>query len=67
VQSTDVEDVSASEDAFETTKQEIAGDDNEAADTGEENQEPVAQDRDIASEAVEEQQEEDTEKEVDAA
>lgn len=54
------------ESAFETTKREIAGDDTEEGDTGEENLEPVAQDRDIASETVEEQQEETVEGEVDA-
>ena len=52
--------------AFEVTKKEIAGDDDEAKDTGDANMEPQAQDRDIASETVEEQQEEPVEKEVDA-
>ncbi len=54
--------------AFEETKAEIAGDDSEAADKGEENLDPVAQDRDIASEKVEDEQEGDTKAaEVDAA
>lgn len=53
--------------AFEETKAEIAGDDDEAKDTGEENIDAVSQDRDIASEKVEEEQEEPVEKEVDAA
>lgn len=56
VQDTNVEDISMKEDAFEETKKEMGGDD-EAADTGEKNVDPVAQDRDIASEKVEEQQE----------
>jgi hypothetical protein len=43
------------------------GADDEAADTGDKNVDPVAQDRDIASEKVEEQQEEvATDKEKDA-
>jgi N utilization substance protein A len=54
------------ESAFEVTKKEIAGDDSESADAGEENLDPVAQDRDIASEVVEEQQGEPVEKEADA-
>jgi N utilization substance protein A len=54
------------ESAFEVTKKEIAGDDSESTDAGEENLEPVAQDRDIASEVVEEQQGEPVEKESDA-
>lgn len=67
VQPTDVENVSAKEDTFEEAKKDIAGDDDEAKDTGEENLDPVAQDRDIASEKVEEQQEEtDETKEKDA-
>ncbi|HEY4516798.1 MAG TPA: transcription termination/antitermination protein NusA, partial [Candidatus Paceibacterota bacterium] len=53
--------------AFEETKAEIAGDDDEAADTGEKNIDPVAQDRDITSEKIEEEQNEPVEKEVDAA
>ena len=52
--------------AFEVTKKEIAGDDDEAKDTGDANMEPQAQDRDIADEKIEEQQEEPVEKEVDA-
>ena len=48
------------------TKKEIAGDDDEAKDTGDANMEPQAQDRDIADEKIEEQQEEPVEKEVDA-
>ena len=56
VQPTDVEDISQKESAFEETKKEMGADD-EAADTGEKNIDPVAQDRDIASEKVEEQQE----------
>ncbi len=56
-QPTDVENVSATEDTFAEAKTDIAGDDDEAKDTGEENIEPVAQDRDVADEAVEEQQE----------
>ena len=78
VQPTDVEDITgqpasaegfgeAKEDAFEETKADIAGDDDEAKDTGEENIDPISQDRDVASEKVEEQQEEDaTDKEKDA-
>jgi len=66
LQPTDVEDITEKESAFEETKKEM-GDDNEAADTGENNEKPVAQDRDIASEKVEEQQEETaTDKEKDA-
>ena len=66
VQPTDVEDVSASESAFEETKKEM-GDDTEVADTGEANIDPIAQDRDVASEKVEEEQEEVSEdKETDA-
>lgn len=66
-QPTDVENVGATEDTFEEAKKDIAGDDNEAADTGEENLEPQSQDRDITDEKVEEQQEEDaTDKEKDA-
>ncbi|MCE9541532.1 transcription termination factor NusA [Candidatus Kaiserbacteria bacterium] len=53
---TDFENISEKESAFEETKKE-SGDDNEAADTGEENIDPIAQDRDIADEKVEEQQE----------
>ena len=65
-QPTDVEDISEKESAFEETKKEMGADD-EAADTGETNIDPVAQDRDIASEKVEEQQEEVvTDKEKDA-
>ena len=63
VQSTDVEDITQKESAFEETKKEM-GDDNEAEDTGESNTDPVAQDRDIESEKVEEEQEEPTDKEV---
>jgi len=66
VQPTDVEDLSAEEDAFEVTKADIAGDDDEAADTGEENLDAQNQDRDIEDTAVEEEQEEPVEKEVDA-
>ncbi len=66
-QPTDVENVSATEDTFAEAKKDVAGDDDEAKDTGEENLEPVAQDRDVADEKVEEQQEETTEdKEKDA-
>ena len=66
VQPTDVEDISQKESGFEETKKEM-GDEDEAADTGEKNIDPVAQDRDIASEKVEEQQEETpTDKEKDA-
>jgi N utilization substance protein A len=66
VQPTDVEDISQKESAFDETKKEMGADD-EAADTGEKNIDPVAQDRDIASEKVEEQQEETpTDKEKDA-
>jgi N utilization substance protein A len=46
------------ESPFETTKEEIAGDDSESDDTGTANLDPINQDRDIASEIVEEQQEE---------
>ncbi len=64
-QPTDVENVSAKEDAFEETKTDIAAEDK--AD-GEENLEPVAQDRDVADEKVEEEQgETDESKEKDAA
>lgn len=56
VQPTDVEDISQKESAFDETKKEMGADD-EAADTGDKNIDPVAQDRDIASEKVEEQQE----------
>ena len=67
VQPTDVENVSATEETFDEAKADIAGDDDEAKDTGLENVEPQAQDRDIASEEVEEQQEEEAEnKEKDA-
>ena len=52
--------------AFEVTKKEIAGDDDEAKDTGDANMEAQAQDRDISDEKIEEQQEEPVEKEVDA-
>ena len=53
--------------AFEETKAEIAGDDDEAKDEGEKNLDPVSQDRDVADEKVEEQQEETSEdKEKDA-
>lgn len=57
VQPTDVENVSAEEDTFEEAKADIAGDDDEAKDTGEDNLDPVSQDRDVADETVEEQQE----------
>jgi N utilization substance protein A len=67
VQPTNVENVSATEDTFAEAKADIAGDDDEAADTGTDNLEPQAQDRDIADEKVEEQQEEtDETKEKDA-
>jgi N utilization substance protein A len=63
----DVENVSQKEDTFEEAKKDIAGDDDEAADGGDDNLEPVEQDRDIASEKVEDQQEGDNEpQEVDA-
>ncbi len=65
VQSTDVEDISAKEDAFAETKADM-GEDTQAVDMGEDNINPQAQDRDIASETVEEEQEEPVEKEVDA-
>src|SRR5262249_17031828 len=45
-QPTDVEDVNG-EDALEEAKKDMAGDDDEAADTGEENIDPVNQDRDV--------------------
>ena len=63
---TNVEDVSQKEDAFEVTKKEITGDDDEAKDTGESNMEPQLQDRDTPDEKVEEQQEGEVEKEKDA-
>jgi len=64
VQPTDVENVSAEEDALEEAKQDIAAEDK--AD-GEDNIGPQAQDRDIADEKVEEEQEEESEdKEKDA-
>jgi len=48
-------------------KADIAGDDDEAKDTGEENIDPIAQDRDVTDEKVEEEQEEtDESKEKDA-
>ncbi|HEY4520830.1 MAG TPA: transcription termination factor NusA [Candidatus Paceibacterota bacterium] len=56
----------AKEDAFEETKADIAGDDDEAKDTGLENVEPQPQDRDIEDEKLEEQQEEPVDKEKDA-
>ena len=58
VQPTEIENVSQKEDTFEQAKQDIAGDDDEAKDSGEANIDPVNQDRDIASEKVEEEQEE---------
>ncbi len=68
VQPEGVEDVSMQEDTFAEAKADIAGDDDEAKDTGDDNMEPVSQDRDVADEAVEEQQEEtDETKERDAA
>jgi len=67
VQSTEVENVSAEENALDEAKADIAGDDDEAKDTGEDNLDPQSQDRDVASEEVEEQQEEESEdKEKDA-
>lgn len=67
VQSTDVENVSQEEDTFEEAKKDIAGDDDEAKDTGDDNGDPVSQDRDVSDEKVEEQQEgEDDSKEKDA-
>lgn len=60
------ENLSAEEDSFAEAKADMAGDDDEAADTGESNIDPVAQDRDVEDEKVEEEQEEPTEKEVDA-
>lgn len=68
VQPEGVENVSATEDTFETAKKDIAGDDDEAADTGTANLDPQSQDRDVVDEVVEEQQEEvaeDKETEVD--
>src|SRR3989344_1871524 len=55
-QDTQVEDITQNESGFEETKKEMGADD-EAADTGDKNIDPVAQDRDIASEKGEEQQE----------
>ncbi len=53
--------------AFAETKADIAGDDDEAKDKGEENIDPVSQDRDVADEKVEAEQEEtDETKEKDA-
>ena len=60
------EDTEEQKSAFDEAKADIAGDDDEAADTGDANLDPQAQDRDIASEKVEEQAEEPVEKEVDA-
>ncbi|HWP61147.1 MAG TPA: transcription termination factor NusA [Candidatus Paceibacterota bacterium] len=58
VQPTDVENVSAPEDSLAEAKADMAGDDDEAADDGEANLEPVAQDRDVADEKVNEEAEE---------
>src|SRR3990167_6532373 len=55
---TDVETVSEEPSAFAVEKADIAGDDDEAKDTGEENIDPIAQDRDVTDEKVEEEQEE---------
>ncbi|HEY4525315.1 MAG TPA: transcription termination factor NusA [Candidatus Paceibacterota bacterium] len=64
---TDVETVSEEPSAFAVEKADIAGDDDEAKDTGEENIDPIAQDRDVTDEKVEEEQEEtDESKEKDA-
>ncbi len=63
-QPTDVENVSATEDTFEEAKKDIAGDDDEAKDSGEENLDPVAQDRDVTDEKVEEEQAEPVDGEV---
>ncbi|MBI5644514.1 transcription termination/antitermination protein NusA [Candidatus Kaiserbacteria bacterium] len=66
-QPNDVENVSQQENSFEEAKKDIAGDDDEAKDTGEANLDPVSQDRDVADEKVEEEQEETSEdKEKDA-
>jgi N utilization substance protein A len=67
VQPTDVEDISEKESAFEETKADIAGDDDEAADTGETGVDPAQQDRDVENEKLESEQEgEDDSKEKDA-
>jgi len=67
VQPTSVETVSEEPSAFAVEKADIAGDDDEAKDTGEENIDPIAQDRDVTDEKVEEEQEEtDESKEKDA-
>jgi N utilization substance protein A len=60
VQPTNVEDVSETESAFEETKADIAGDDNEAADGGETNEDAQPQDRDVADQKVDDEQEGDT-------
>ena len=60
VQPTNVEDVSETESAFDETKADIAGDDDEAADGGETNEDAQPQDRDVADEKVDDQQEGDT-------
>lgn len=65
-QPTDVENISEEPSAFDETKADIAGDDNEADDTGEANIDPQSQDRDIENEKIEEEQEEPVDKEVDA-
>jgi N utilization substance protein A len=68
VQSTDVEDISQKESAFEETEKEMSVGETEAESVVDEKSvDPIAQDRDIASEKVEEQQEEvPTDKEKDA-
>jgi N utilization substance protein A len=64
---TNVEDVSDNAVALDEAKADIAGDDDEAKDTGEENLEPQNQDRDVTDEKVEEEQEEESkDKEKDA-
>jgi N utilization substance protein A len=64
VQPTDVEDITEKESPFEETKKEMGADD-EAADTGVKNIDPVDQNRDVENDKIEEQQEEPVEKEID--